>query len=115
MNHTYNVTDSRMAASSTTPTWRIVFVRELHELWMGGKAPVLLLIFSILLGIIAYMLSTNNELSLMSTQSMVYEMLKAAISASLFICLIIGADSISGERERATLEALLLTPTSRRQ
>src|SRR6266498_1013890 len=31
------------------------------------------------------------------------------------IGLIIGADSISGERERATLEALLLTPGSRRQ
>jgi hypothetical protein len=29
--------------------------------------------------------------------------------------LIIGADSLSGERERATLEGLLLTPTSRRQ
>jgi ABC-2 type transport system permease protein len=46
---------------------------------------------------------------------MVYETLKAAIAVSLFISLIIGADSISGERERSTLEGLLLTPTSRRQ
>jgi ABC-2 type transport system permease protein len=46
---------------------------------------------------------------------MVYETLKAAICVSIFICLIIGADSISGERERSTLESLLLTPTSRRQ
>ena len=34
---------------------------------------------------------------------------------SQVISLIIGADSISGERERSTLEWLLLTPTSRRQ
>jgi ABC-2 type transport system permease protein len=33
----------------------------------------------------------------------------------LFLGLIIGADAFSGERERSTLEALLLTPTSRRQ
>jgi ABC-2 type transport system permease protein len=34
---------------------------------------------------------------------------------SLLMSLLIGADSICGERERATLEALLLTPASRRQ
>ena len=46
---------------------------------------------------------------------MVYETLKAAIAMGAFVSLVIGADSISGERERATLEGLLLTPTSRRQ
>ena len=38
-----------------------------------------------------------------------------SISFGVFIGLIIGADGISGERERGTLEVLLLTPTSRRQ
>ncbi|MCG3156164.1 MAG: hypothetical protein DKINENOH_02779 [bacterium] len=97
------------------PTWWLVFIRELNELWMGGKAPVLVLIFSILLGIMTYVLASNSELSLIPPQEMVYETLKAAIAVGLFISLIIGADSISGERERATLESLLLTPTSRRQ
>jgi ABC-2 type transport system permease protein len=46
---------------------------------------------------------------------MVYETIKNVMAVSLFIGLIIGADSFSGERERATLESLLLTPTSRRQ
>jgi ABC-2 type transport system permease protein len=82
---------------------------------MGGKAPVLLLIFSVLLGIMTYVMASNSELSLIPPQEMVYETLKAAIAVSLFICMIIGADSISGERERSTLEALLLTPASRRQ
>jgi ABC-type multidrug transport system permease subunit len=100
---------------SAASTWWVIFLRELHELWVGGRAPILLLIFTILLGIETYVLASNSELSLMPAKEMVYETLKAAISVSLFICLILGADSISGERERLTLESLLLTPTSRRQ
>ncbi|MGH9147266.1 MAG: ABC transporter permease subunit, partial [Vicinamibacterales bacterium] len=91
------------------------FMRELSELWLGGKAPVLLLIFSVLLGIMTWVMASNSELSLIPPQEMTYETLKAAIAVGLFISMIIGADSISGERERATLEGLLLTPTSRRQ
>jgi len=97
------------------PAWWLVFTSELHELWVGGKAPVLLLIFSVLLGIMTWVMASNSELSLIPPQEMVLETLKAAIAVGLFISLIIGADSISGERERATLEGLLLTPTSRRQ
>jgi ABC-2 type transport system permease protein len=116
MNNKYNMNDSSVELSgSGAPTWWLIFVRELHELWMGGKAPILVLIFSILLGIMTYVLASNSELSLIPPQEMVYETLKAAIAVSLFISLIIGADSISGERERSTLEGLLLTPTSRRQ
>lgn len=109
MNH------NQVESTGTAPTWWLVFVRELNELWMGGKAPVLLLIFSVLLGIMTYVMASNSELSLIPPQEMVYETLKAAIAVGLFISMIIGADSISGERERSTLEGLLLTPTSRRQ
>ena len=111
-----NLADSRVESlSSGAPTWWLVFLRELHELWIGGKAPILLFIFSILLGGQTYVTASNSELSLMPPNEMVYETLKTAIAVGLFIGLIIGADSLSGERERATLEALLLTPTSRRQ
>ena len=115
MSPTRSVNDTRVAPSGGTPAWWLVFTSELHELWMGGKAPVLLLIFSVLLGIISWVMATNSELSLIPPPEMVYETAKAAITVGLFISLIIGADSISGERERATLEGLLLTPTSRRQ
>jgi ABC-2 type transport system permease protein len=117
MNDTPNSNGSRveLAHTGAAPTWWLVFVRELNELWMGGKAPVLLLIYSVLLGIMTYVMASNSELSLIPPQEMVYETLKAAIAVGLFISMIIGADSISGERERATLEGLLLTPTSRRQ
>jgi ABC-2 type transport system permease protein len=115
MNNKKNNGYGRVEVSGTTPAWWLVFMRELNELWMGGKAPILLLIFSVLLGIMTYVLASNSELSLIPPQEMVYETLKAAIAVGLFISMIIGADSISGERERSTLEGLLLTPASRRQ
>jgi ABC-2 type transport system permease protein len=103
------------SSGSALPAWWLVCTRELADLWIGGKALILILVYSILLGIMVYVLSSNSELSLIPPKEMVYETLKNAIAVSLFIGLIIGADSLSGERERATLESLLLTPTSRRQ
>jgi len=105
----------RESSGTNLPTWWLVFTRELADLWIGGKALNLILIYSVLLGVLTYVLATNSELSLIPPKEMVYETLKNAMAVSLFICLIIGADSLSGERERATLESLLLTPTSRRQ
>jgi len=97
------------------PAWRIVLLNELADLWIGGKALYLILAYSILLGIQTFVLATNFELSLFTPPEMVFETLKSAIQVSLLIGLIIGSDAISGERERATLEGLLLTPASRRQ
>ncbi len=97
------------------PTWWVVFKRELADLWISGKAMYLTLIYTIVLGAMTYLLATNSELSLIPPKEMVYETIKTAMGFALFIGLIIGADSLSGERERATLEGLLLTPTSRRQ
>ena len=97
------------------PVWRIVFGRELRDLWVGGKALSMLLIYTVLLGIYAYLFASNSELQLLPLNQMVLEIVKAAIFVGLFICLIIGADTVSGERERATLEGLLLTPASRRE
>ncbi len=102
-------------SSSIVPAWWIVLSRELADLWIGGKALYLILAFSILLGIQTFVLATNFELSLFTPKEMVFEVLKSAIQVSLLIGLIIGSDSISGERERATLEGLLLTPAGRRQ
>jgi ABC-2 type transport system permease protein len=98
-----------------SPAWWLIFSRELVDLWIGGKALNLILIYSILLGVMVYIMSFNSELSLIPPKESVYELLKNAMAVSLFIGLIIGADTISGERERSTLEGVLLTPSSRRQ
>jgi len=111
-----NMVEARTTPSgSTAPAWWLVFTRELTDLWIGGKALYLVIAYSILLGIISYVVASSSELSLIPPKEMVFEMLKVSIAAGGIICLIIGADTISGERERATIESLLLTPISRRQ
>jgi len=102
-------------SGNASPAWWLVFTRELADLWIGGKAFNLILIYSIMLGIMVYVFSFNSELSLIPPKEATYEMLKNAMAISLFIALVIGADALSGERERATLESLLLTPASRKQ
>ncbi|HLF72856.1 MAG TPA: ABC transporter permease subunit, partial [Anaerolineales bacterium] len=102
-------------SDSASSAWWLVFKRELAELWVGGKAFNLMLIYSVVLGFMVYIYSFNTELSLIPPKEATYEMLKNAMAVAMFVGLIIGADSLSGERDRATLESLLLTPASRRQ
>lgn len=101
--------------TAVSPAWWIVLTRELRDLWVGGKALVMILIYSVLLGGYSYLLASNAEVALLPLREMIQEMLRHSIAVGVFICLIIAADSISGDRERATLETLLLTPASRRQ
>lgn len=103
------------AVRAGAPPWWIVFTRELADLWLGGKALVLILIYCILVGVISYVLAANSELDLMPATEMVFLTLQTALSVGLLMAIIMGADSLSGERERATLEALLVTPVSRVQ
>ena len=113
--NTQNVSINKVGASASgLPAWRLVFKRELTDLWIGGKALPLILIYSILMGIMAYIYSLNTQLGLLSSSEAVSEMLRNAMAVSTFMGLIIGADSLSGERDRATLESLLLTPVNRR-
>jgi len=100
---------------SASPTWWVVFSHELRDLWVGGKALVMILIYCVLLGVYSYSLAANADVKLLPLREMITEMVKAAIAVGLFICLVIGADTFSGDRERMTLEPLLLTPASRRQ
>ncbi len=106
---------SERPSRSRRPAWLIVFAWEAKELWIGGRALILIILFSLLLSIMSWLLATNNELNLIPAKEMVFLTLQACIAVGLFISLIIGADSISGERERTTFEGLLLTPASRRQ
>ena len=95
--------------------WWLVFTKEMSDLWVGGKALILTLIYTIVLAVMVYVYSFNTELSLIPPKESVYEMLKNAMAVSMFVGLVIGADTLSGERERNTFESLLLTPISRRQ
>ena len=101
--------------SSDRSVWCLVFRQELADLWVGGKALNLLILFGVLMSITAFLLATNSELSLTPPRMMIVVMIQSAITFGLFIGLVIASESLSGERERATLEPLLLAPAGRRQ
>jgi ABC-type Na+ efflux pump permease subunit len=97
------------------PAWWLMFIRELADLWIGGKALYLILAYSVFLGFQSYGQVKTSETSFIPPKEMVFAALQVVIYMAGLIGMIVGADSISGERERGTLEALLLTPASRRQ
>src|SRR5688500_10425813 len=101
-------------AASALPTWWLVFSKDATDLWIGGKAVFLVLIYTVVLGIVTYVIS-SSAFSSSHLRELIYETVETVIEVSLFIGLIISADSLSGERDRNTLESLLLTSASRRQ
>ena len=116
MNAEQPVVDRRAGPSgSAAPGWWIVAARELTDLWFGGKGPLILVLFSVLLGLVCFVFATNVELALFTSKELMWMLLQMAYMAGAVIGIGTGADCFSGERDRETLEGLLLTPTSRQQ
>jgi ABC-2 type transport system permease protein len=101
-------------SNGTTASWWLVLRRELVELWLGGRLLVLLILFTVLMSATAIMREIESQTSIIPPAEMVFLTLLSAISFGVLLSLIVGADSISGDRERGTLEPLLLSPVSRR-
>jgi ABC-2 type transport system permease protein len=99
--------------SSPAPAWVVVTGQELRDLWMAGRGLPLSFAFSALVSVIAYLVATNQALNFLEQREAVNLTLQVAIAVGALLTLLAGADSISGERERGTLESLLLTPASR--
>lgn len=95
--------------------WWVVCRRELHELWIGGKALLLLLVYTAVIGASTYLMVRSSQLDLTPPKEMVWTTLQTCMYVGVFMGLLIGADSLSGAREREMMETLLLTPASRTQ
>jgi ABC-2 type transport system permease protein len=59
------------------------------------------------------LLLTDQELSLLEQRESLYIITSLAMVLGLLVAGILSADSVSGEKERATLEGMVLTPTKR--
>jgi ABC-2 type transport system permease protein len=94
--------------------WVVIAQQECRDLWVGGRGPMLAFAFSILLSCITYLAATNQVLNFLEQREAVNLALQVAMAVGVLVTLIVSADTISGERERGTLETLLLTPVSRR-
>jgi ABC-2 type transport system permease protein len=96
------------------PGWRVVAEQECRDLWLSGRGLLMLFAFSVLLSAIAYLSATNQFLNFLEQREAVSLTIQVAVAIGVLVTLVISADAISGERERGTLESLLLTPVSRR-
>lgn len=94
--------------------WHVVAGQECRDLWVGGRGPLLLFAFSVLLSAMTYLAATNQAMNFLEQREAVNLTLQVALSVGVLLTLLVSADAISGERERGTLEALLLTPVGRR-
>ena len=91
----------------------VVAWQELRDLWLGGRGLVLSFAFSLLLSVISYLVATNRALNFLEQRESVNLTLQVAIAVGALLALLTAADAMSGERERGTLESLLVTPVSR--
>jgi ABC-2 type transport system permease protein len=94
--------------------WRAVADRELRDLWLAGRGLALLFSFSVLVSAITYVGATSEGINFLEKRETVNLTLQVAIAFGALVALLAAADAISGERDRGTLESLLLTPAPRR-
>jgi ABC-2 type transport system permease protein len=98
----------------TSGAWTVVAGQELRDLWLSGKGLAMMLAYTVLLSISTYLIATNQELNFLEQREAVSLTLKIAVAVGGLLVVLVAADAVSGERERGTLESLLLTPASRR-
>jgi ABC-2 type transport system permease protein len=93
--------------------WLVVLAQELRDLWLGGRGLVLGFAFSLLMSVIAYLVATNKALNFLEQRESVNLALQVGLAVGALLTLLAAADAVSGERERGTLESLLLATVSR--
>jgi ABC-2 type transport system permease protein len=102
------------AARGRRTGWPVLAEQECRDLWIGGRGPVLMFAYSVLLSSVTYLAATNQGLNFLEQREAVNLVLQVAVTVGVLVTLLISADAISGERERGTLESLLLAPVARR-
>ena len=104
---------SAIAARPVKRAWPLVTEQELRDLWLAGRGLPLIFAYSLLLSVITYLVATNTALNFLEQRESVNLTLQVAVAAGSLLVLLGAADAISGERERGTLESLLLSPATR--
>lgn len=108
------MTSSAGTFGSDSRPWAVVAGFELRGLWLSARGLTVLFGYTVLLSIMTYLAATSSELNLLDARESIGAIVQLAIGLGTLAALVVSADAISGERERDTLEALLLTPVPRR-
>jgi ABC-2 type transport system permease protein len=109
--------DYRLPSAPTAPGngWLVVAGQELRDIWLSWRGPIIVFVFSLLLSLLTYLAATNKELNIIDQRDTVKLVIHVTLGIGVAVSLLFSADAVSGERERETLESLLLTPVPRRQ
>lgn len=86
--------------------------KEFVEDLVAARGSILLLIACVVLSVFSVLLVSNTELSLLDNAQAVYMMSGIIVALASLIAVIRGSDGFAGERERETLEPLMLTPAT---
>jgi ABC-2 type transport system permease protein len=106
-------TEARNRAASRS--WVVVAEQELRDLWLSGRGLALMVAYTAVLSGSTYVVAITEDLNFVEQREAVSLTLKLAVVVGGLMVVLVAADTISGERERGTLEGLLLTPASRRE
>ena len=87
--------------------------KESGELLLSLRGLAWLLAVAVVLSGFGLLLVGDTELSLLDNAQVVYDMVGIVTALGALLALIVGVDTIAGERERGSLVPLLLTPVSR--
>ena len=101
--------------SGPSAGWLVVAGQELRDIWFSARGPSIVVAYSLLLSLLTYLAASNTELNIIDQRDTVNLVTQIAMALAVVVSLLFSADSISGERERETLESLLLTPVPRRE
>jgi len=91
----------------------LVAGKESGELLLSPRGLGWLLAVAVVLSGFALLLIGDTELSLLDNAEVVYDMVGIVTALGALLALVVGVDTIAGERERGSLMPLLLTPLSR--
>jgi ABC-type transport system involved in multi-copper enzyme maturation permease subunit len=91
----------------------LVAEKEVKESIYGVKGSMWAVLCALVLSLMSYLLLTDKELSLLDQTEMLYIVTSLCVGLGLLVAGILGGDAIAGERERATLESVLLAPVGR--
>lgn len=91
----------------------IIARKEAGGLLLSRRGLIWLSAVAVVLSGFALLLVGDTELSLLDNAQVVYDMAAIVTALGSLLALIVGIDTVAGERERGSLLPLLLTPVSR--
>lgn len=91
----------------------LVAKKEVRESLFGVRGSMWAVVSALVLSLMSYLLLTDKELSLLDQSEMLYIVTSLSVGLGMLVTGILAGDSVAGERERSTLESVLLSPIGR--